>query len=222
MYRAEDLRLGREVAIKFLPESAAAHPDALERFYREARAASALNHRHICTIHEIDEHASRPFIVMEALEGETLQNHIAHKRASLDTLLNLMGQVAEGLEAAHAKGIVHRDIKPSNIFVTSHGEVKILDFGLAKLDSSAAGAKSSGQTVTSPGALVTAAGQTMGTVAFMSPEQVRGEELDARTDIFSFGVVMYEMATGTLPFQGQTTGLLFDASSTGRRLRRAR
>ena len=210
VYRAEDLRLGRHVAIKFLPETAAAHPDALERFHREARAASALNHRHICTIHEIDEHDGRPFIVMEVLEGETLQKYIAHKRVSLDSLLNLMGQVAEGLEAAHAKGIVHRDIKPSNIFVTIGGEVKILDFGLAKLDASAAGAESSGETATSPGALVTAAGQTMGTIAFMSPEQVRGEDLDARTDIFSFGVVMYEMATGTLPFQGQTTGLVFD------------
>jgi non-specific serine/threonine protein kinase len=124
VYRAEDLRLGRHVAIKFLPESAAANSEALERFHREARAASALNHRHICTIHEIDEHVGRPFIVMEVLEGETLQKYIASKRASLDTLLNLMGQVAEGLEAAHAKGIVHRDIKPSNIFVTTAGEVK--------------------------------------------------------------------------------------------------
>ena len=133
VYRAEDLRLGRQVAIKFLPPSVAADPIALERFRREARAASALNHRHICTIHEIDEHAGRPFIVMEALEGETLQRRIGHKRASLDSVLNVMVQVAEGLEAAHAKGVVHRDIKPSNIFVTTAGEVKILDFGLAKV-----------------------------------------------------------------------------------------
>jgi serine/threonine protein kinase len=202
VYRAEDLRLGRQVAIKFLPDEG-----ALERFYREARAASALNHRHICTIHEIDEHSGRPFIFMEVLDGETLQKRIAHKRVTLESLLNVMLQVAEGLEAAHAKGIVHRDIKPSNIFVTTTGDVKILDFGLAKL---AAGADSSAPTMTSPGALVTGAGQTMGTIAFMSPEQVRGDELDARSDIFSLGVVMYEMATGDLPFQGGTTGVIFD------------
>jgi eukaryotic-like serine/threonine-protein kinase len=212
VYRAEDLRLGRQVAIKFLPDNAAADPLALERFNREARAASALNHRHICTIHEIDEHAGRPFIVMEALDGETLQKRIAHKRATLEGLLSVMLQVAEGLDAAHAKGIVHRDIKPSNIFVTTAGDVKILDFGLAKLAAGGleAGAESSGPTMTSPGVLVTGAGQTMGTIAFMSPEQVRGDELDARSDIFSFGVVMYEMATGTLPFQGPTTGVVFD------------
>ena len=212
VYRAEDLRLGRQVAIKFLPDNAAADPLALERFNREARAASALNHRHICTIHEIDEHDGRPFIVMEALDGETLQKRIAHKRTTLEGLLNVMLQVAEGLDAAHAKGIVHRDIKPSNIFVTTAGDVKILDFGLAKLAAGGleAGAESSGPTMTSPGVLVTGAGQTMGTIAFMSPEQVRGDELDARSDIFSFGVVLYEMATGTLPFQGPTTGVVFD------------
>ena len=212
VYRAEDLRLGRQVAIKFLPPSAAADPIALERFRREARAASALNHRHICTIHEIDEHAGRPFIVMEALEGETLQRRIGEKRASLDSVLNVMVQVAEGLEAAHAKGIVHRDIKPSNIFVTTAGEVKILDFGLAKIAPSGLdAADSSGPTVTSPGVLRTSAGETMGTISFMSPEQVRGDELDARTDIFSCGVVMYEMATGVLPFRAATIGLIFDA-----------
>ena len=212
VYRAEDLRLGRQVAIKFLPPSAAADPVALERFRREARAASALNHRHICTIHEIDEYAGRPFIVMEALEGETLQRRIREKRASFDSVLNVMVQVAEGLEAAHAKGVVHRDIKPSNIFVTTAGEVKILDFGLAKVAPSGFdAADSSDSTVTSPGVLRTSAFETMGTISFMSPEQVRGDELDARTDIFSCGVVMYEMATGVLPFRAATTGLIFDA-----------
>ena len=211
VYRAEDLRLGRPVAIKFLPDSAAADPQALERFHREARAASALNHRHICTIHEIDQHDGRPFIVMEVLEGETLQRRIGQRRFTLEGLLDVAMQVAEGLEAAHAKGIVHRDIKPSNIFVTSAGEVKILDFGLAKLTGDGHNADvSSGDTISSPGAFVTRQGQTMGTVAYMSPEQVRGEDLDARSDIFSCGVVMYEMATGALPFPGSTTGMIFD------------
>jgi serine/threonine protein kinase len=213
VYRAEDLRLGRHVAIKFLPESAAADPLALERFHREARAASALNHRHICTIHEIDEYAGRPFIVMEFLEGETLQNRIAKKRFDLEGLLDVTMQVAEGLEAAHGKGIVHRDIKPSNIFVTTAGEVKILDFGLAKLASDGAGnpaTPASGVTVTSPGVLMTGPGTTMGTIAYMSPEQVRGEDLDARTDIFSSGVVLYEMATAAMPFRGATTGIIFE------------
>jgi Tol biopolymer transport system component len=213
VYQAEDLRLGRLVAIKFLPESAAADPLALERFHREARAASALNHRHICTIHEIDEHGGRPLIVMEILEGETLEKRIARKRFELDGLLGVTMQMAEGLEAAHGKGIVHRDIKPSNLFVTSAGEVKILDFGLAKLASDGSGnpaTPTSGVTVTSPGVLMTGPGTTMGTIAYMSPEQVRGEELDARTDIFSCGVVLYEMATGTMPFPGATTGIIFD------------
>jgi serine/threonine protein kinase len=213
VYRAEDLRLGRDVAIKFLPETAAASPQALERFHREARAASALNHRHICTIHEIDPNDGKPFIVMEALDGETLHARIARKRVDLPRLLDIMTQVAEGLEAAHAKGIVHRDIKPSNIFITRGGEVKILDFGLAKLggDGADPARDPSGPTMTSPGGPITSPGQTMGTASYMSPEQVRGEELDARTDIFSCGVVMYEMASGTLPFRGATSGLIFDA-----------
>ena len=212
VYLAEDLRLGRHVAIKFLPDGAAANPQALDRFRREARAASALNHRHICTIHEIDDHDGRPFIVMEALEGETLHSRIARKRFDLDGLLAVTMQVAEGLEAAHAKGIVHRDIKPSNIFITSSGDVKVLDFGLAKLaaDGVEAAPAEAGPTMTSPGVFVTGPGQTLGTVAYMSPEQVRGVELDARTDIFSCGVVMYEMATAGLPFQGPTAGVIFD------------
>ena len=216
VYRAEDVRLGRDVAIKFLPDSAAANPQALERFHREARAASALNHRHICTIYEIDEHDGRPFIVMEMLEGETLQKRMERKRFDLDGLLDVMMQVAEGLDAAHHKGIVHRDIKPSNIFVTSANEVKILDFGLAKLaaDGTGVATRSSGPTVTAAGVRVTTPGQTMGTVAYMSPEQVRGEELDPRTDIFSCGVVLYEMATSTLPFPGATTGIMFNGILT--------
>ena len=210
VYRAEDLRLGRQAAIKFLPDAAADHPQALQRFYREARAASALNHRHICTIYEVDEHDGRPFIVMEALEGETLQKRLVTTRFSLESLVDVMVQVAEGLGAAHAKGIVHRDIKPSNIFLTDSGDVKILDFGLAKLGAVDTAADSSGPTTTSPGGLLTGEGETLGTIAFMSPEQVRGDELDARSDIFSCGVVMYEMATGTLPFHGPTAGLVFD------------
>src|SRR5262245_58699232 len=181
VYRAEDLRLGRDVAIKFLPDGAAASAQALERFHREARAASALNYRHICTIHEIDQHEGRPFIVMEALEGETLHARISRKRFDLTGLLDVMTQVAEGLEAAHAKGIVHRDIKPSNIFLTRDGEVKILDFGLAKLaaDGAEASPDPSRPTMTSPGGPVTGPGQTLGTTAYMSPEQVRGGDLDA-------------------------------------------
>jgi eukaryotic-like serine/threonine-protein kinase len=212
VYRADDLRLGRQVAIKLLPPGAVADPLALERFRREARAASALSHRHICTIHDIDEYDGRPFIVMEALEGETLQKRIGEKRPSLNSLLNVMVQVVEGLEAAHAKGIVHRDIKPSNIFVTDTGEVKILDFGLAKIAMARVDdVDSSDPTVTSPAVLKTRTGLTMGTISFMSPEQVRGDEVDARTDIFSCGVVMYEMATGMLPFRAATIGLIFDA-----------
>jgi Tol biopolymer transport system component len=213
VYRAEDLRLGRDVAVKFLPDTAAADRIALERFHREARAASALNHRNICTIHEIDDHGGRPFIVMETLEGETLQGRIARKPFDLEALLDVTMQVAEGLQAAHSKRIVHRDIKPSNIFVTNTGDVKILDFGLAKLSGDGpapAATPPSGITVTSPGALITGPGTTMGTVAYMSPEQVRGEELDPRSDIFSCGVVLYEMATGSLPFTGATTGIIFD------------
>jgi eukaryotic-like serine/threonine-protein kinase len=211
VYRAEDLRLRRNVALKFLPRGAASDAQALERFQREAQAASALNHPHICTIHDIDDHESQPFIVMELLEGQTLRERIASKRLALDDVLKLGMQIAEALDAAHARGIVHRDIKSANIFVTTGDRAKILDFGLAKLLAGQAGDPDAVTAMAAPaGALVTGPGQTMGTAAYMSPEQVRGEDLDARTDIFSLGAVLYEMATGTLPFTGATTGAIFD------------
>jgi Tol biopolymer transport system component len=215
VYKAEDTRLGRSVALKFLPDDLTSDPQALDRFRREARAASSLNHPHLCTIHDIEEHDGQLFIVMELLEGRTLRERIAAKRLELDAVIDLSLQVAEALGAAHAKGIIHRDIKSANIFVTEAGQAKILDFGLAKL---VAEGESAAETATElavaadavPKALLTTPGQTMGTIAYMSPEQVRGQELDARTDIFSFGVVVYEMVTGRLPFRGVTTGVVFD------------